>query len=1416
MATAVSDKIAPSIAVTTPIPGQSYSGTVHVTGTILDDALSAGDDKGTLKSIDYTVANDVLRRGRVVIAADGTATVDTSFGSGVITWTAATHGYAFDLDTVNPSVIHGLLTVTVDATDANDNVKSIVIQMSEGTGPVISITSPVGAALKYVPGTTVMTLSGTLANSSTDLARDNNITSLSWTVQGKTWGATIPTISPATTSYTVPNTGLFPVTNFTLDTTTRAFATSFTIPFISDQTLVLQLQATDANGHTTTSTSFLVANVSGPQIVLTSPITNLYYSSTAFTPTVITGVTDNTLQTMTLQLTTSGGYSSSVVTVYPTNGTGDTGSYGFNLGTGAFSFLMQGSGSTLLGQHGTATVTIKAVNSTATTTASYTITEDSSPPSIAAVAMASSNALPAYAKDGDTVTLTAQVSDSPAGLKAPPTVTIGGASSTVGVPVGSTFTAQHVMQPGDTVDGSGNVALSISATDNAGNTASATTVSSPASNVKFYDGPPTLSSVSIASNDPGRTTWARKSLDTVTVTFVSPRDLAGAPTVTIGAHAVAAVLTPSGQTAAPWTYTASTTLNASDTEGPVPFSIAFTDKAGNVGIPVTATTDSSQVVYDATAPSGYSVSVDQPYANAANKTAMSFTFAGAEVDTPTAATYSYTVSSSGGGTPVTGSGSITAASQQVTGVNVSTLPDGTLTLSVKLTDPAGNQGAAATATVAKDATPPSGYTVSINQAVINAANAAALGFTFAGAEVDSPTRATYAYTVSSSGGGTPVTGNGTITSATQVVSGVDVSSLPDGTLTLSVTLTDPAGNTGTAATATRTKDTTPPSGYTVSIDQPFVNNANKAAMSFTFAGAEVDSPTRATYAYTVSSSGGGTPVTGNGSITSATQQVTTVNVTGLGDGTLTLSVTLTDPAGNTGTAATATVTKDVVAPATTYTVPIDQPFIYSGNKTAMSFTFGGTAAETPATYNFTVTSSGGGTTVTGSGALSSPTQQVSGIDVSGLGDGTLTLTVKLTDPAGNQNTGVTATVAKDTTPPSGYTVSIDQGSFVNATTASAMSFHFAAATTGTTYNYSVSDGVNPAVTGTGSVTTTTQQVTGINVSGLNEGTLTLSVTLTDNHLNVGTAATATTTKDTIPPSISGVSMGAGNTSVAVTFSEGVYSSSNGTGALTKSAITVSDTTSGATATMGSGVTHTAGQATATFPISSWSPAPPTTGDQIVVTTVAAKIFDLAGNGNPGGTTGGDLAKVIRVFGSAATSAAAAVRSTISTFIGRSAPSSAADAPASTFTTFTTTAAGPEAPGDASGGTAAATRPVTQRPQFYQPIPAAAGTAAGQAPGLGGHAVPPAADQAAPQAAVAAASPPTTSTPVIGPQAAAPRTTSPGTAPSGTALAVHAGQTRLPSPGRIPWWWTALAALMAVAVGGAGAWGLLRFVRGRPR
>ncbi len=513
--------------------------------------------------------------------------------------------------------------------------------------------------------------------------------------------------------------------------------------------------------------------------------------------------------------------------------------------------------------------------------------------------------------------------------------------------------------------------------------------------------------------------------------------------------------------------------------------------------------DNFDFCQDGTAPSGYTVTIDQSVVNSSNDDAVSFTFSGAEIG----ASYEYSIRTDGFPNSTTGTGTITSTDQQITDIDVTNRNDGTLTLTVNLTDTSGNMGTDAIDTVEKETVAPTGYSVSIDQSPINAGNDDAVSFTFSGAEVG----ATYNYTFTTSGGAGSVTNSGVIATATDQITGIDLSGLADGTITLSVTLTDVNGNIGFAATDTETKETVAPSGYSVVVDQSPINAGNDDAVSFTFSGAEVG----ATYNYTFTTSGGAGSVTNSGVIATATDQITGIDLSGLADGTITLSVTLTDVNGNAGIAATDTETKETVAPSG-YTVSIEQSPINGGNAATVSFVFGG--AEVGSMYNYTFTTSGGAGSVTNSGVIATATDQITGIDLSGLADGTITLSVTLTDVNGNIGSAATDTETKETVAPSGYSVVVDQ-SPINAGNDDAVSFTFSGAEVGATYNYTfTTSGGAGSVTNSGVIATATDQITGIDLSGLADGTITLSVTLTDVNGNAGIAATDTETKETVAPS----------------------------------------------------------------------------------------------------------------------------------------------------------------------------------------------------------------------------------------------------------------------------------------------------------
>ena len=122
--------------------------------------------------------------------------------------------------------------------------------------------------------------------------------------------------------------------------------------------------------------------------------------------------------------------------------------------------------------------------------------------------------------------------------------------------------------------------------------------------------------------------------------------------------------------------------------------------------------------------------------NAQTGSDAGFTFTSAEVGT----TYQYTITSSGGGETVTGSGTVTSTTQDVKAINLITkagdrLNDGTVTFSVALTTVDGNMGAVVTATASLDTVGPPAFTVTPNETTYTAAQETSASFTLGKAEV---------------------------------------------------------------------------------------------------------------------------------------------------------------------------------------------------------------------------------------------------------------------------------------------------------------------------------------------------------------------------------------------------------------------------------------------------------------------------------------------------------------------------------------------------------------------------------------------------------------------------------------------------------------------------------------------------------
>lgn len=119
------------------------------------------------------------------------------------------------------------------------------------------------------------------------------------------------------------------------------------------------------------------------------------------------------------------------------------------------------------------------------------------------------------------------------------------------------------------------------------------------------------------------------------------------------------------------------------------------DLNGNNAVLTFAVPNTSGVIVNAAVPSGYSVAFGADTATNTNKTGLSFYLTYPKANK----TLHYSITSSGGGTPITGTVTTSAGTTTVNSINATTLPDGLLTLSAYLTDTIGGTGATVTDTI---------------------------------------------------------------------------------------------------------------------------------------------------------------------------------------------------------------------------------------------------------------------------------------------------------------------------------------------------------------------------------------------------------------------------------------------------------------------------------------------------------------------------------------------------------------------------------------------------------------------------------------------------------------------------------------------------------------------------------------------
>lgn len=436
-------------------------------------------------------------------------------------------------------------------------------------------------------------------------------------------------------------------------------------------------------------------------------------------------------------------------------------------------------------------ISLSATNANGTTTIAddANATVDTQAPTVTAarVSLSGANGTAGVFKAGDTVTATwnntgtGDNNGDIASVKVDFSA-FGGGSAVTASPSSGTWTATYTLPPGS-IEAS-NLNVVVTAVDDAGNT----TTTSGTTNATVDNHAPAAPSTPVLDSASDSGTLGDFLTNDNTPTLTGTGEVGASVQILDGASPVgSATVGGSGN----WSVTTNVL-----SDGAHSLTAKLQDGAGNES----AASGTLSLTIDATAPAGYGLVVDQNPVNGANQGATSVTLSGAEVGTR----YQLTITSSGGGSPVVKSDSISAANQQLTGLDVSSLPDGTLSYSLVLSDDAANSGIGATATVLKDSAAPTGYSASFGASFVNIANQAIQSVTISGGE----NGADYQLTISNGAGN--VSRSGTLTGTGLTLNSLDFSALADGTLSLSLVLTDAAGNAGVAATGSITKDTVAP------------------------------------------------------------------------------------------------------------------------------------------------------------------------------------------------------------------------------------------------------------------------------------------------------------------------------------------------------------------------------------------------------------------------------------------------------------------------------------------------------------------------------------------------------------------------------------------------------------------------------
>jgi len=566
---AVEDAFEPVITVISPGYGSTYVSSVTITGSITDNAISQGDEKGSISALSFTAGSLNIYRGGISIDSEGNVTGNPSSGDVAISFDKGSGMFSFEMDA---SLFRGPMQFEISATDMNNNTGTTTFLLYESGGPVINLISPVQPL--YVSGQ-LLNIEGTVGDSLASPDSMAELDSLECTIPILgIYGTDVITLDIAgeyenpgpTITFHSDRLGGF---DFILTKATDIFSSDILIPQSVVTPVSINITVSDKNGHQSEINKTLIQDSGVALMSLSKPVDGGYYSPISSDALQISGFVDagsNTVTSLTLDITSDNGTiaQQNILSLY-SSGTGSiNGTYDltpFNLS-------------------GNAKCKIVATTSN-DSEVSFTLHEDSSPPQVNNLSFSVGLDGNAYAHGGETANLNFKVSDTGAGINTGSiAVTIGGQVVSAPYNSGSGFyEASYVLPPvsgaAPSYDNSV-IPFTIQVKDEVQNTGSADQGGTVA--INYYHKTPASLAVTLVNSSTG--TDRAKNGDTIDISVPTTRALAsGVIGIIINGTTYNVTLSDQGSA-----YEGSLTINSgTHSEGDVGYSFNYTDLAGNTG-----------------------------------------------------------------------------------------------------------------------------------------------------------------------------------------------------------------------------------------------------------------------------------------------------------------------------------------------------------------------------------------------------------------------------------------------------------------------------------------------------------------------------------------------------------------------------------------------------------------------------------------------------------------------------------------------------------------------------------------------------------------------------------------------------------------------------------------------------------------